>query len=131
MSCKSLIYLNNSATQTLAANDVIDFGKVVRRFGDNLNASGGNAVAIGAGYYDIDVNLTLSTTDAATVEVQLYKDGVEVTGAMANVKLAASGIVAITIPAVIREVCCQESTITAKVNAGIVVNNASIVVKKV
>lgn len=55
---KSVIYANNSSTQTtVATGSIINFGSIVRRYGCNLNLSGGNVVIDGSGYYDVDVNV--------------------------------------------------------------------------
>ena len=131
MSCKSAIYAANTASQDVSANGVINFGSVVRRFGQNCNLSGGNVVVDGSGYYDVDVNINFlgSATDTATFTV--FKDGTAIPGASATVTTAASTAGTVTIPAVIREICCCESTITVGCDIAITVSNAAIVVKKV
>lgn len=130
MSCKSLIYVSNTNSQTLEAGEVVNFGAVVRKFGKNIYTSGGNVLTRGEGYYDIDASVTFSVATAGSYTVTLYKDGVEIPGAEATAYVGASPET-VNIPAVIRNVCCAEEVITAKINTAAVVTAASMVVKKV
>ena len=131
MSCKSVLYAANTASQDVAANGVVNFGSAVRRFGQNCNISGGNVTVSGSGYYDVDVNISYLGSAADTATFSVYNDGVAIPGASAIVTTAASTAGCLTIPAVIREKCCMESTITVQSDIAVTVNNASIVVKKV
>ena len=129
---KSVLYAANTSTQAFAATGtVINFGSIVRRYGDNLALSGGNVVARGCGYYDIDTNITFNGA-AGTVVVQIYKDGVPIPGATTSTTIAANVNAQVSIPAIIREVCCNESTITVVISgvAGNVINAAIDVEKK-
>lgn len=131
MSCKSCVYGANTAAQTLVDGNTINFGSIVRRFGNNTNLSGGNGVVIGEGYYDIDTNITF-TAAAGTVTIALYKDGVPIPGATATRTTAATSSYTITIPALVRQKCCCEATITAVLTgADTTVTNAAIVIEKV
>ena len=128
---KALLYAANTSTQAyVATGTVINFGNVVRRYGSNINLSGGNISVNGSGYYNIDAHFTFNGA-AGTATIQLYKDGVAIPGAVATQVESATGTYAVTIPAVIREVCCCESTITAVIS-GVAgnVTNAAIVVEK-
>lgn len=132
MSCKSMLYAANTATQNVAENSVINFGNVVRKFGCSTYLSGGNGVVRGQGYYTIDINITLTTATASTVGISLYKDGVVISGAEVAVTTTASDTVAISIPAAIRQLCDCESTITAVLSGtGAVIDNAAILIEKV
>lgn len=127
---KALIFANNSTSQTLANGDVVSFGVPVRRYGSNLYMVGGNVVARGDGYYNADANISFTAT-AGTATIQAFKDGVAIPGAVATITTAASTSYQVSIPFVIRQRCCVESTITVKIS-GVTptVSNASIVVEK-
>ena len=129
---KAVLYAANTNPQTVvAAGSVVNFGSIVRRYGCNCNLSGGNAIVEGIGYYAVDANVTFGGTTASTVVVQLYNDGVAIPGATATVVIGNNGTGSVTIPTVVRQRCCVESTITANITglAG-TVSNASIRVVK-
>lgn len=128
---KSILYAANTNPQTFIANgSIVNFGSIIRRYGCNVVLSGGNAVVDGQGYYDVDVNLTF-TAAAGTVVVQIFKDGVAVQGAEATITTVADTSYAVTIPTIVRQSCCCESTITVVISgvAG-TISNASIKVEK-
>lgn len=129
---KSVLYAANTNPQTVvAAGSVINFGSIIRRYGCNCNLSGSNATVEGTGYYAVDTNVTFTGAAASTVVVQLYKDGVAIPGAVATSSIAANGIGSVTIPTIVRERCCVESTITAMISglAGTVTNASIRVIK--
>lgn len=129
--CKSILYGANTGTQAVVAGNPINFGGTVRRFGRDLNMSGGNAMAYGPGYYEVNTNLTFVADTAGEVNIAVYKDGMMITGAKASVP-GTSGIeYQITIPAVFRNKCCRESEITVIPDANITLTNSAIVAKKV
>lgn len=132
MSCKSALYGANTSEQALAVDGVISFGNIIRRFGNAVLLVAGNIVNTGAGYYDIDANFTFEGTATGTATITLYKDGIAIPGAVISHSTEADTVYNATIPALVRNVCCNESTITAVVT-GVAVNvlNASVVVKKV
>ena len=133
MSCKSCLYAANTNTQAVAVNGVISFGNVVRRFGNNVGISGGNVIMNGAGYYDIDTNITFADTAAGTATIQLYANGTAIPGALAQITTGtANAVHSISIPAVVRNTCCADNIITAVVTGvAISVTNAAIVVEKI
>ncbi len=136
MSCTSAIYAANTTTQAVPANTqtTINFGQVVRAFGPYTRLSGGNVTVRGAGYYIVDTNFSVSTVEAsAGVTIQLYKDGVAIPGAAATFTTAANSGRSDSIPLMIRETCCKESTITATITSTVAatVTNAAILIKKV
>lgn len=133
MGCKSILYGANTALQTVAVDGTVNFGSPVRRYGSNTYMSGGNAVVSGAGYYDIDTNFRLVATAAAPSTITLYKDGVAIPGAVATVNPAAIGdVVSVSIPAVVKNLCGCEQTITAVLTgSGANFNDAAIVVRRV
>lgn len=131
MSCKSALYGANTASQAVAVGGAINFGNVIRRFGNNINLNGPNVTLSGAGYYDIDTNFTF-TAAAGTATITLYKNGVPIPGATISRTTAADTIYTVSIPAIVREVCCAGSAITA-VLSGVAgtFTDAAIVVEKI
>lgn len=106
---KSLIQTVNQSNQTVAANSIIDLGSVIRRFGCNLRLNG-NAIEVdGAGYYTIDCNITIAPTAAGTVQVAIFKNGVQLTGATATGSVSTAGNpITLPIQTTIREGCACE-----------------------
>ena len=122
MSCKSALYAAMQTPTAVAVDGVIPLGSLIRRYGCDV-ALNGNAVNItGAGYYD-----------AETVTVTLYKDGVAVPGATASATAAANGTVDLSIPALVRQVCCAEGSALTLVLAGAAatVNNVALRVQRI
>ena len=131
---KSLIQTVNQSSQVVAANSIIDLGSVIRRFGCNCRLNG-NAIEVeGAGYYTIDCNVTLAPTVAGNVQVALYKNGVQLTGATATGSVSTAGNpVTLPIQTTIREGCnCDGGTsITLVLIAGAsTVSNVALRVEK-
>ena len=109
---KSLIQTVNQSSQTVAANSIIDLGSVIRRFGCNCRLNG-NAIEVdGAGYYKIDCNVTLAPTAVGNVQVAIFKNGVQLTGATATGSVStANNPVTLPIQTTIREGCnCEGGT---------------------
>lgn len=131
MRMKSLLYAANSNAQTVVAGNSINFGNVVRKFGNNLNMSGGNIIESGAGYYAHDAHFRIAGTTAGEFAIQMYQDGVAIQGAIATVTTAAGSEHNLTIPFVTRTFCCRQSEISAVV-AGVTADvvTASIVSEK-
>ena len=97
---KSLIYSSNATAQALASGSNINFGSVVRRYGQGLNISGGNLIAQGNGYYKVDTNVSFTAT-AGTAVLTLHKDGTAIPGATTTVTTVADTSYTVSIPAVI------------------------------
>lgn len=132
MSCKSGLYAADLTAQTVAVDGVISFGSIVRRFGCNCGIAGGNVTLTGSGYYNMDADFTFTAGGAGTAVISLYKDGVAIPGATASFTTVANSIYQVSIPAIVRQVCNCETTITA-VMTGVAgtINNASIAVEKI
>ena len=133
MSCKSALYAAMQTPTAVAVDGVIPLGSLIRRYGCDV-ALNGNAVNItGAGYYDVDASVTVSPAAAGTVTITLYKDGVAVPGATASETAAANGTVDLSIPALVRQVCCAEGSALTLVLAGAAatVNNVALRVQRV
>lgn len=127
---KSLIYCANVNSQTINANDTVNFGNVVRRFG-NIGSEGGNIVTNEAGYYTAFVNLTVAGTAAGSTTFQVNYNGVPVSGGKATTTTSATSINSLCIPVTIRQNCCCSRSITVTASGTTVnVTNAAIEVVK-
>lgn len=128
----SLLYAgNNTDVDTLATGTIIPFSNIVRRYGKNINISGGNAVVNGCGYYEGIVNITYEGSAAGTVDFTVLKDGVEVPFATVSATTATDVINSVAIPFVIKETCCKEATITVVASGAVVtVTNSAIKIVK-
>lgn len=130
---KSLLYGVNTNEQIIVIGDRVNFGNVVRRYGCNINMTGGEVNITGEGYYAVDASITFVGAGAGDVTVTLLKDGSVIPGAGASVTLTGAGTYTLVLPpSVIRQKCCGESTITAVVTglAGTISNATIRVVKE-
>lgn len=133
MSCKSVLYAAMQTPTAVAVDGVIPLGSLIRRYGCDV-ALNGNAVNItGAGYYDVDASVTVTPAAAGTVTITLYKDGVAVPGATASETAAANGTVDLSIPALVRQVCCAAGSALTLVLTGVAatVNNVALRVQRI
>lgn len=133
MSCKSALYAAMQTPTAVAVDGVIPLGSLIRRYGCDV-ALNGNAVNItGAGYYDVDASVTVTPIAAGTVTITLYKDGVAVPGATASETAAANGTVDLSIPALVRHVCCAAGSALTLVltGAAATVNNVALRVQRI
>lgn len=131
MSCPSGIYVVTTNQETLSANSVIPLNAIVRRYGNAVNAINSGVQIHRAGYYKVDANVTFSPTNAGNVTLTLYKDGVAVPGAVNTALAAANSPVPLNITAMVREGCCDNSSVLSLVVSGAgVLNNAGMVVVK-
>jgi len=86
-----MLYAYNNAASTVGAGGVIPINTVIAKTNGNA-ALNGNAVQISkAGWYIAGISAVLSSTDAATVGVQLCAQGNAVAGAVQTVDIAAGG----------------------------------------
>ena len=109
---KSLIQTVNQSSQVVASNSIIDLGSVIRRFGCNCRLNGNAIEVSGEGYYTIDANVTLAPTTAGNVQIAVYKNGVQLTGATATGSVSTAGNpITLPIQTTIREGCgCDGGT---------------------
>lgn len=133
MSCKAGIYcVNTTQGITIADSGIVPFGSIIRRFGQGVALGGEGIVISGAGYYDVDVTITVTAPTAGNVTATLYLNGVPVTGATATVTAAEDAVVTLPISALVRLTCCNEGVLTVVMSGENVTSyNASVVVKKI
>ena len=129
---KSLLYGVNGTPQTISIGDRVNFGNIVRRYGCNLNMSGGEVFVTGEGYYNIDSSITFVAGAAGIATITLLRNGSIIPGAGASQTVAEGDTITLTVPpSVIRQKCCGESTITAVISGVTgVISNATIRVVK-
>lgn len=108
MSCNSLLYAVTNSTSSITSGSTIPLSTIVRRYGSNVNLSGGNVALKGRGYYDIEISATLVSVAAGNLSITVLQDGVVVPGANATVTAAGAGdYVNITVPCVVRVKGCS------------------------
>lgn len=127
----SLVYAVNPNSQVIVVEDTLSFGNPVRRYGNNCNVIGGNAVVNGKGYYDISADMIGVASTAGIVTMTLYKDGSAIPGATVSQTVTDGSTVSLSTFAIIRNTCCCDSTITAVISGvPLAVSSASISVIK-
>ena len=125
MSCKSALYTAMQTPTAIPVDGILPLGSIIRRYGCDANLNG-NAVNItNAGYYDVDVSVTVAPTAAGTVTVTLVKDGVPIPGAGAPTVLS--------FPALVRQPCCASGSALSLVltGAAATVNNVALRVQRI
>lgn len=134
---KSAIYTANTSPSELVISTAYPFatiplGSTIRRFGCNLQQVGNGIAAQGTGYYKINASVTLTPTAAGNVTVVAFKDGVAIPGATATESVTTAGnTVSVPITAIIRNTCCDSSTLTfALTTASATINNIAVTVEK-
>jgi DNA-binding beta-propeller fold protein YncE len=133
MSCKSALYTALQTPTAVAVDGVIPLGSIIRRYGCDANLNG-NAVNItNAGYYDVDVSVTVAPTAAGTVTATLVKDGVAIPGATASAAAAAGAPTVLSFPALVRQACCAAGSALTLVltGAAATVNNVALRVQRI
>lgn len=133
MSCKSALYTALQTPTAVAIDGVIPLGSIIRRYGCDANLNG-NAVNItNAGYYDVDVSITVAPTAAGTVTATLVKDGVAIPGATASAAAAAGAPTVLSFPALVRQACCASGSALTLVLSGAAatVNNVALRVQRI
>lgn len=138
MSCKSGIYVVNTTTGTSIADGGTYVPQtIIRRYGKYCQL-GGNGVSIGnctggAGYYDIEANVSVTATAVGSVTATLYKDGAPVQGAVSLATVSAVGdVVTLPINALVRLNCdCDTANLTIVISGQAVTSqNLAFIVTK-
>lgn len=130
---KSLIQVANQSDQNVTANSIISLGSVQRRYGCNLRLSGNGIEVDGQGYYEVIGSVSVAPTADGNVTVALYKNGVQIPGAIAFSSSTATNPVTVPIVTTVRQGCCCDSadnlTLVLLEGEG-VVKNVSLKVEK-
>lgn len=132
---KSAIYATDTSSNSVAIGGVVPISTVGRRFGCSVGLQNNGVVLKERGYYDVDVNLTATSTVASTATVSLYQDGQPISGASATVTVGTVGdVISLPLSALVRVTgcCCNTSVLTLVVSGqALTVTNASIKVEKI
>lgn len=116
MGLSSILYVANTTPQDVEINGAINFGNIVRRYGKNINLSGGNIQTSGQGYYITDVSVDFIGA-AGTTLFTAYENGVAIPGARIAVTTTAGTAYEIHLPTfVTRNTCCIDKTISIVVS---------------
>ena len=133
MSCKSALYTAMQTPTAIPVDGILPLRSIIRRYGCDANLNG-NAVNItNAGYYDVDVSVTVAPTAAGTVTVTLVKDGVPIPGATASAAAATGAPTVLSFPALVRQPCCASGSALSLVltGAAATVNNVALRVQRI
>lgn len=133
MSCKSALYAVLQTPTAVAVDGVIPLGSLIRRYGCDISLNGNAVNLSGAGYYDVDVSITVAPTAAGTVTATLVKDGVAIPGATASADAAAGASAVLSFPALVRQACCASGSALTLVLSGAAatVNNVALRVQRI
>lgn len=133
MSCKSALYTALQTPTDVAVDGVIPLGSLIRRYGCDISLNGNAVNLSNAGYYDVDVSVTVASTAAGTVTATLVKDGVAITGATASAAAAAGAPTVLSFPALVRQACCAAGSALTLVltGAAATVNNVALRVQRI
>lgn len=133
MSCKSALYTALQTPTAVAVDGVIPLGSLIRRYGCDISLNGNAVNLSNAGYYDVDVSVTVAPTAAGTVTATLVKDGVAIPGATASAAAAAGDPTVLSFPALVRQACCAAGSALTLVltGAAATVNNVALRVQRI
>lgn len=133
MSCKSAIYTALTTPTTVLAGGTMPLGAIIRRYGRDIDLSGNGINICDAGYYDVDISVTVLPTAAGAITATLLNNGVPVPGATATGTAAAAGnAVNLSITALVRQMCnCGVGTLTVVLSAASTVNNLAVRVERI
>ena len=130
---KSLIYAVNTAAQAVVDGGTVVLSSIVRRYGCNVALAAGGVNVNGAGYYDIDANVTFTAGGNGTALLEVLRDGVPIPGANSSIGVANGVVYTLPVRAVDREFCACTggSTISMRLSGvATTVTNAAMVVTK-
>lgn len=102
------LYSANTVAQAVAVGGTINMGSTIRRFGCAKNTStpyantnGTTTILSACGkcptYFDVDATFVVIPTDAGTVTITAFQDGVAVPGAVASATVTAAATT-VTLP---------------------------------
>lgn len=100
---KSLIYTQNTTPTPFSDGTPLPLGNIKRRYGKQINSDGTTITAVGAGYYEIDVDATVLTTAAGNVILSILQNGTVVD--QTTETIGADGNGSIDLGAIIRNYC--------------------------
>lgn len=111
MAC-SMILVNNSVSSIIDADSTIPIGSAIHGYGSKIKLNGNSILINDKGHYSIDSSFVVSPSGGASTTIQLYVNGVPVSGAYAITPLVTSGnSITVSVPWVVYKGCCGEPTL--------------------
>lgn len=96
---KSVIQIVNVTSQSVVENGTVNLGSIIYRFGPNLSTNNGALIITGTGYYGVEISATILPSAAGQVTMELYQNGVPITGASASIEASSTTVpVTLTLP---------------------------------
>lgn len=131
MSCKSLITVANTGSQTVNAGGTLNLGSILRRHTcgcPSLDLNGNGVTITEPGYYLVDAKAVVTPAEAGTITMTLLENGVAVPDGVATATTSTAGqIVTLNIntPVVRQLRHCSGKTLALQLSAAAIVTNAS------
>ena len=128
MSCKNRNYKSAQVALNTTAQPVVAAGTGVTVLGNLLTDTGCSIDTIGSGFrfcasglYRIRYSITVTPTDAGTLTVQLFKDGVALPCTLVQDTVAAESVYTVTVeaPALVLSTCCNINPTISAVVGGV------------
>lgn len=120
---------------TVAVNNSVPLGGIVRRRTNCFEATGSLLNIQGSGMYEVTVDLTFNSATVGDVSFQLQQDGVNVLGATLTetISVASTQIKSSSFTRIIKVPKCGSSTISVLTNGAVAptVTNMVVTVRKV
>lgn len=122
-----------SAASSVATNGKIPFDTVVAKTNNNVELVGNNVQIKSAGQYIADLRAIVSSTEAATVGIELTEQDNAVSGAIQTVKIAAAGksTIALQWPVKVVPASSGVATIAYTADAAVTVDSAVLTLTKI
>lgn len=122
-----------STASAVSAGGKIPFDTVVAKTNDNAVLVENDVQIKRVGQYLADLRAVLSSTDAATVGIQLTEQGSDVSGAIQTVKIAAAGksVVALQWPVKVVPASSGVATLAYTADAAVTVDSAVLTLTKI
>ena len=113
---KAALFAINTTQQTLSGGGSVNLGNPVHGFGQTccqkiIDVSGNNLTLRDGGMYGIIMNASVTASEAATVTLQAFQDGVAI-GSAQSVNIAAANDAESVTVAIGPRVACNSSIIT-------------------
>lgn len=112
----SIIY-TVASNVSVAADGTIPVGTVVRRRGCDMRVEGDAVSCRGGGYYGVAVSATVSPDAAGAVGIRLYRDGIQVPGAMTMGTGAINSPMSLSFSTVVRKECAGAMTLSVALDS--------------
>ena len=125
---KSLIYVINPSTTQVLENGIIPLPIIARRRCRAIQSASDSIVLGAAGYYKINITITLTAVATGDAVVQVQKNGVAVQGLTGSTTISTAGseINQIVINGIVRVGCNEGLCNLTLVNTGIEITTSNV-----